>query len=106
APFPHERQARAALYLDHHSGFSRRCVVAMIYFCPLASIAASTFGGDISSSVSCRPVARSIALAMAAIGGHFVLTARKAATETMSLGISGLTVAVVPQVGQRLSRRT
>ena len=34
------------------------------------SMAASTFGGDIGSSVSRRPVARSIALAMAAIGGQ------------------------------------
>src|SRR5262245_51082975 len=35
------------------------------YFSPRASIAASTFGGDIGSSVSRAPVARSIALAMA-----------------------------------------
>src|SRR5262249_16666496 len=39
------------------------------YACSPSSIAASTFGGDIGSSVSRRPVARSIALAMAAIGG-------------------------------------
>ena len=60
---------------EHHSGFSRRCVVAMIYFCARASIAASTFGGDIGSSVSRRPVARSIALAMAAIGGQILTSA-------------------------------
>ena len=48
---------------------------ATIYFCPPASIAASTFGGDIGSSVSRRPVARSIALAMAAIGGQMLTSA-------------------------------
>src|SRR5262249_59568226 len=40
------------------------------YACSPSSIAASTFGGDIGSSVSRRPVAPSIALAMAAIGGQ------------------------------------
>jgi hypothetical protein len=35
------------------------------YACSRASIAASTFGGDIGNSVSRRPIARSIALAMA-----------------------------------------
>src|ERR1700680_3920479 len=45
------------------------------YFCPRASIAASTFGGDIGSSVNRRPVARSIALAMAAIGGQMLTSA-------------------------------
>jgi hypothetical protein len=45
------------------------------YFCPRASIAASTFGGDIGSSVSRWPVARSIALAMAAIGGQILTSA-------------------------------
>lgn len=40
-----------------------------------ASIAASTFGGDIGSSVSRRPTARSIALAMAAIGGQMLTSA-------------------------------
>ena len=49
--------------------------LATIYFCPPASIAASTFCGDIGSSVSRRPVARSIALAMAAIGGQMLTSA-------------------------------
>src|SRR5476649_2707548 len=40
-----------------------------------ASIAASTFGGDIGSSVNRRPIARSIALAMAAIGGQMLTSA-------------------------------
>jgi hypothetical protein len=43
--------------------------------CPRASIAASTFGGDIGSSVSRRPVARSIASAMAAIGRQMLTSA-------------------------------
>jgi hypothetical protein len=42
------------------------------YFFSPASIAASSFGGDIGSSVSRAPVARSIALAMAAIGGQML----------------------------------
>src|SRR5262249_10634096 len=45
------------------------------YACSPSSIAASTFGGDIGSSVSRRPVARSIALAMAAIGGQILTSA-------------------------------
>src|SRR5262249_60020768 len=45
------------------------------YACSPSSIAASTFGGDIGSSVSRRPVARSIALAMAAIGGQVFTSA-------------------------------
>jgi hypothetical protein len=45
------------------------------YFCPRASIAASTFGGDIGSSVKRIPMARSIALAMAAIGGQMLTSA-------------------------------
>jgi len=45
------------------------------YACLRASIAASTFGGDIGSSVSRRPTARSIALAMAAIGGQMLTSA-------------------------------
>ena len=51
------------------------CPVPFFYFCPRASIAASTFGGDIGSSVSRAPVARSIALAMAAIGGQMLTSA-------------------------------
>src|SRR3974390_1014455 len=39
------------------------------------SIAASTFGGDIGSSVNRLPVARSIALAMAASGGQILTSA-------------------------------
>jgi hypothetical protein len=45
------------------------------YACSPSSIAASTFGGDIGSSVSRRPVVRSIALAMAAIGGQILTSA-------------------------------
>ena len=41
----------------------------------VAENAARTFGGDIGSSVSRRPVARSIALAMAAIGGQMLTSA-------------------------------
>src|SRR6185295_10717600 len=39
------------------------------------SIAASTFGGDIGNSVSRLPVARSIAFAIAAIGGQMLTSA-------------------------------
>ena len=49
--------------------------VPFFYFCPRASIAASTFGGDIGNSVSRIPTARSIALAMAAIGGQMLTSA-------------------------------
>src|SRR5262245_2245995 len=45
------------------------------YFRSPASIAASTLGGDIGSSVSRVPTARSIALAMAAIGGQMLTSA-------------------------------
>jgi hypothetical protein len=53
----------------------RLCASSEIYFCPPVSIAASTFGGDIGSSVSRRPVALSIALAIAAIGGQMLTSA-------------------------------
>jgi hypothetical protein len=49
--------------------------VPLFYFCPRASIAARTFGGDIGNSVSRVPTARSIALAMAAIGGQMLTSA-------------------------------
>jgi hypothetical protein len=49
--------------------------VSFFYVCPLASIAARTFGGDIGSSVSRVPTARSIALAIAAIGGQMLTSA-------------------------------
>jgi len=39
------------------------------------SIAASTFGGDIGNSVNRLPVARSIAFAIAAIGGQMLTSA-------------------------------
>ena len=51
------------------------CPVPCFYFFPRASIAARTFGGDIGSSVSRRPVARSIALAMAAMGAQMLTSA-------------------------------
>jgi hypothetical protein len=60
------------------AGAGRRGVdysVPCFYFFPRASIAASTFGGDIGSSVSRRPIARSIALAMAAMGGQMLTSA-------------------------------
>src|SRR5499427_7027699 len=46
-----------------------------VYSRPFASIAARTFGGDIGSSVSRVPTARSIALAIAAIGGQMLTSA-------------------------------
>src|SRR5689334_15331861 len=45
------------------------------YFFPFASSAARTLGGDIGSSVSRVPTARSIALAIAAIGGQMLTSA-------------------------------
>src|SRR5499426_1889406 len=45
------------------------------YFFLFASIAARTFGGDIGKSVSRVPTARSIALAIAAIGGQMLTSA-------------------------------
>jgi hypothetical protein len=86
------RTGRRALY-HHGDGCSREtgrqcgrpwlrpgptsvdCPVPFFYFCARASIAASTFGGDIGNSVSRTPTARSIALAMAAIGGQMLTSA-------------------------------
>jgi hypothetical protein len=65
---------RADGVVDDVDAMCSRLSGPCFYFCP-ASIAASTFGGDIGSSVSRRPVARSIALAMAAIGGQMLTSA-------------------------------
>src|SRR5262249_30290065 len=51
------------------------CASHVCYLCPRASIAARTFGGDIGNSVSRVPTARSIALAIAAIGGQMLTSA-------------------------------
>ena len=53
----------------------RNRFLAPFYFFLRASIAARTFGGDIGSSVSRVPTARSIALAIAAIGGQMLASA-------------------------------
>src|SRR5215813_1962497 len=53
----------------------QRTLRPFAYCPPRASIAARTFGGDIGSSVSRVPTARSIALAIAAIGGQMLTSA-------------------------------
>jgi hypothetical protein len=55
--------------------YGGRLTALVVYLLARASIAASTFGGDIGNSVSRRPVARSIALAMAAMGGQILTSA-------------------------------
>ena len=64
--------AQDALTVSRVTSISRRSVRRSLLH---PSIAASTFGGDIGSSVSRLPVARSIAFAIAAIGGQMLTSA-------------------------------
>lgn len=76
---PHRKReaAAAAGQQDRRRStpLARRLTDSFLYFFPRASIAARTLGGDIGSSVSRVPTARSIALAIAAIGGQMLTSA-------------------------------
>src|SRR5678815_3386556 len=65
--------SRALSYARNRAAHTLRVYRPTLY--SRASIAASTFGGDIGRSVSRRPTARSIAFAMAAIGGQMLTSA-------------------------------
>jgi hypothetical protein len=76
ADFREISQRHLSVKIDFDAICSRvDCPVPFFYFCPRTSIAALTFGGDIGNSVSRVPTARSIALAMAAIGGQMLTSA-------------------------------
>ena len=74
---------------------------AVLYFFLRASIAARTFGGDIGSSVSRVPTARSIALAIAAIGGQMLTSAAPLAPYGwLGLATSTITGSIIGRVAQ------